>query len=419
MYKTHHGRLFKPGPGVQAEETKAEATAAAKPKGGPCCYLVFLEMVIYLHTVGPAFPEKDATETLVEDVPLAAHEMPACPLCLERLDVSGTGMVTHSHGWLSAMVVDKMADARCCRACAAVAHTLSPDAAEVLCAGCSKREELWVCMICGHIGCGRYAAGHAKDHATTRRHRFCFELASGRIWDYHGDVFVHRRLVQMTAAGEGTVFELTLPAPASATSNSLDSVMIGDTKPLKPGQENTFAMELDVILASQLDYQRSLYESRLAEFAVRHSSMMAKEEMLLEEEVASEAQLRKDIAEAERRKKSQEKQSLAAKRSLAKAEEQLAFIKDLNRSMIANRKQMAAAAKQAEATESPPGGQARAPKVKDDDAMVKRLRQRVAELMERVSASDSASSTSAVEPVAGTTAAGESSGARGRHTGRR
>ena len=70
-----------------------------------------------------------------------------------------------------------------------------------------------MCLVCGHLGCGRYARGHAKDHAHDHRHRFCLDLASGRIWDYNSDVFVHRKLVQMAAASGG-LFEVTLPAPA-------------------------------------------------------------------------------------------------------------------------------------------------------------------------------------------------------------
>ena len=25
-------------------------------------------------------------------------------------------------------------------------------------------QDVWICLICGHVGCGRYREGHAVDH---------------------------------------------------------------------------------------------------------------------------------------------------------------------------------------------------------------------------------------------------------------
>ena len=46
-------------------------------------------------------------------------------------------------------------------------------------------------MICGYAGCGRYSSQHAKKHHDESLHPFSLELASGRIWDYDSDTFVH------------------------------------------------------------------------------------------------------------------------------------------------------------------------------------------------------------------------------------
>jgi uncharacterized UBP type Zn finger protein len=59
------------------------------------------------------------------------------------------------------------------------------------CMTCSLRENIWVCMTCAHTGCGRYTCQHAKNHHDQSGHPFSLELASGRIWDYDFDTFVH------------------------------------------------------------------------------------------------------------------------------------------------------------------------------------------------------------------------------------
>jgi len=59
------------------------------------------------------------------------------------------------------------------------------------CLTCDLRDNIWVCMICGHTGCGRYTCQHAQLHFEQTGHPFSLELASGRIWDYDHDTFVH------------------------------------------------------------------------------------------------------------------------------------------------------------------------------------------------------------------------------------
>lgn len=33
--------------------------------------------------------------------------------------------------------------------------------AENKCVECQSSENLWICLICGYVGCGRYVEGHA------------------------------------------------------------------------------------------------------------------------------------------------------------------------------------------------------------------------------------------------------------------
>ncbi len=85
------------------------------------------------------------------------QELPACPVCLERLDTHISGLVTTvcNHTFHSACL-RKWADASCpvCR----YAHE-PPDTPA--CAVCGTGANLWICVICGYVGCGRRAARRA------------------------------------------------------------------------------------------------------------------------------------------------------------------------------------------------------------------------------------------------------------------
>ncbi len=71
-----------------------------------------------------------------------------------------------------------------------------------------------MCLICGHVGCGRYQTGrHAAEHSSSHNHAYSLELDSQRVWDYTNDNYVHR-LVQ--SKKNGKLMELPSPAPSSS-----------------------------------------------------------------------------------------------------------------------------------------------------------------------------------------------------------
>jgi BRCA1-associated protein len=134
--------------------------------------------------------------------------LPNCPVCLEPMD---TGLLTilcqhtfHCH------CLSKWGDGSCpvCRysqkpvattatepddkSTAATRATTTEriigdqnDANE--CAVCKSTETLWVCLICGHIGCGRYVGAHAYEHYRETSHLYSLEIETQRVWDYTGD----------------------------------------------------------------------------------------------------------------------------------------------------------------------------------------------------------------------------------------
>ena len=72
-----------------------------------------------------------------------------------------------------------------------------PDDAHSECTVCGAHDNLWMCLICGHVGCSRYGAGHAASHFRDSHHPFAMEVETQRVWDYVGDgsVSIGPRLV--------------------------------------------------------------------------------------------------------------------------------------------------------------------------------------------------------------------------------
>ncbi|CAN0219925.1 unnamed protein product, partial [Hapterophycus canaliculatus] len=42
----------------------------------------------------------------------------------------------------------------------------------ICCETCRIAHNLWICMVCGHIGCGRYTKEHAKEHFCLSGHSY-------------------------------------------------------------------------------------------------------------------------------------------------------------------------------------------------------------------------------------------------------
>ena len=49
---------------------------------------------------------------------------------------------------------------------------------------CGATDQLWMCLICGHVGCGRYNARHAVQHWHDTQHCYALELETKHVWDY-------------------------------------------------------------------------------------------------------------------------------------------------------------------------------------------------------------------------------------------
>ncbi len=57
----------------------------------------------------------------------------------------------------------------------------------VSCESCGVFSDLWMCLVCGCVGCGRYTRKHQIEHWKTSGHCYAIELNSQRVWDYASD----------------------------------------------------------------------------------------------------------------------------------------------------------------------------------------------------------------------------------------
>lgn len=123
----------------------------------------------------------------------------ACPVCLERVDdeAQGGSIVSLCAHRFHVDCLCRWADSSCpvCRFNVAQEEGAA-------CEVCNRRDDLWLCLICGHVGCGRAAGAHSEAHFHTTAHAYAAEVRGGarRVWDYARDGFVHRLLASEDAA---------------------------------------------------------------------------------------------------------------------------------------------------------------------------------------------------------------------------
>lgn len=130
------------------------------------------------------------------------------------------------------------------------------------CSTCSSTTNLWICLICGNIGCGRYGQAHAQAHYESTTHLYALELETQRVWDYAGDGYVHR-LIQNKADGK----LVELPSAASSMGTTPRDHGLGPTQAdaLSAEKIEAIGIEYSYLLTSQLDSQRAYYEGQTSE----------------------------------------------------------------------------------------------------------------------------------------------------------
>lgn len=142
------------------------------------------------------------------------------------------------------------------------------DAPDNECSVCGSTQNLWICLICGNIGCGRYDSAHAFAHYEATSHTYAMDVVTQHVWDYAGDGYVHR-LIQNKADGK------LVDMPASTHGSFGAPGMTGYANDTVPREKlDNMGMEYAYLLTSQLESQRAYFEEQL-ERAVDKASKAA------------------------------------------------------------------------------------------------------------------------------------------------
>ncbi|XP_027341921.1 BRCA1-associated protein isoform X2 [Abrus precatorius] len=230
FYKHYNGRLFS---SLEVE----------------VCRVLFTLDVQYTGSIEHAQQPSNASST----------EQPTCPVCLERLDQDTSGILTTicNHSF-HCSCISKWADSSCpvCRYC-------QQQAEKSICFVCQTTENLWICVICGFVGCGRYKGGHAIIHWKETQHCYSLEVETKRVWDYVGDNYVHRLIQSKT---DGKLVELN--SHCSHTDSGCGSCSCEDngmSEAILNSKVEAIVNEYNELLATQLENQKLYFESLLQE----------------------------------------------------------------------------------------------------------------------------------------------------------
>ncbi|KAL3856749.1 hypothetical protein ACJMK2_011472 [Sinanodonta woodiana] len=194
------------------------------------CHMVYIAKVeILKESEGASLPVPGLTE------------LPNCPVCLERMEESVDGILTIlcNHAFHMKCLA-QWGDTSCpvCR------HVQTPEeVADNRCMKCGSPESLWMCLICGHIGCGRYVGMHAYRHFQKTQHTYAMELGNNKVWDYVGENYVHR-LVQNKSDGK--------------------IIQVDESgHPVEQEKLDSLTLEYTYLLTNQLESQRLYFEEKM------------------------------------------------------------------------------------------------------------------------------------------------------------
>ncbi|XP_031385927.1 BRAP2 RING ZnF UBP domain-containing protein 2 isoform X1 [Punica granatum] len=217
-----------------------------------CICIIQVEICRILYTVDVQyFGYKGSTEHM-QAAPMASSEQPACPVCLERLDHDPGGtLTTICNHTFHISCISNWTDSSCpvCRFC-----QQQPE--KSICFVCQTSENLWICVICGFVGCGRYKSGHAIIHWQETQHCYSLELETQRVWDYVGDNYVQRLIQSKT---DGKLVALNSNDGCGSFEDA------GMSEALLNSQVEAIVNEYNQLLATQLENQKLYYESLLEE----------------------------------------------------------------------------------------------------------------------------------------------------------
>ncbi|KAK3675890.1 hypothetical protein LTR78_004082 [Recurvomyces mirabilis] len=225
---------------------------------------------------------KSLTSKPLAPPPPNLRELPTCPVCLERMDET-TGLLTIlcQHVFHCACL-EKWRGSGCpvCRYTHSPSYTFpyprpdgtsSEDDADQFCRDCNINTNLWVCLICGNLGCGRYDGAHARAHYEETSHCYSMNITSQHVWDYAGDGYVHR-LIQSKQDTSGNK-----PGDVATQMRHENEAFRAEGADSVPREKmESMATEYTYLLTSQLEGQRRYFEEQVERSADKAAKAASK-----------------------------------------------------------------------------------------------------------------------------------------------
>ncbi|XP_064977465.1 BRAP2 RING ZnF UBP domain-containing protein 1-like isoform X2 [Musa acuminata AAA Group] len=213
---------------------------------GEVCHILFIDSVEFTEST-----------KIAGTPPVGSSELPTCPVCIERLDqdISGIIATTCDHSF-QCSCISKWVNSSCsvCQFCQK--HSEKPT-----CSICGTPQNLWICVICGFVGCGRYKEGHAIRHWKDTQHCYSLDLETQRVWDYVGDRYVHR-LNQSRSDDKLAKLKSNSRYVGENCINCECSDDLGSSGAILNSKVDVIVDEYNHLLAGQLESQRQEKENR-------------------------------------------------------------------------------------------------------------------------------------------------------------
>ena len=265
------------------------------------CKLVYVEKIELINSDD----SKASSELIKTELSMVGNEQSTCTFCLENmnnneickdnakdstkdnadnlnLEQNGGSILTIlcGHSFHSNCLM-KWPDQYCplCRCSQTPEHV-----SDNICQECQEQQDsLWLCITCGHVGCGRYIKGHAYLHYSKTQHNFAMQVGqNNRVWDYAADNYVNRLL--QTNDGK--------PVEIVGNSNEMNEKL------------EAVQLEYTYLLTNQLESQRNHYEQIIKELKTGAEQEM---ESIKNANVENEGQLKRLKSDNERLEKERDK----------------------------------------------------------------------------------------------------------------
>lgn len=205
----------------------------------------------------------------------------SCAVCLESLNSNNSNNNTSIITIITILCthtfhidcISQWSESSSCPVCRYVIHPVESST----CSICNATTQLWLCLLCGDIGCSRYLNGHAMQHYQNTGHNYSQELATRNVWDYTNDTYVHRLIQNKT---DNKIVEFNNNSSNSSdlhnkhnnSSNSLSSITAEQQH--ENNKLEHMLSEYNYMLSIELEQQRMYYNNNINAIRKQHNNII-------------------------------------------------------------------------------------------------------------------------------------------------